>query len=175
MGVGGAPTAVRWGRPASRYEPGSGVTTSTQSCTTATGSRTARSCRREGPDVGWVPDPGIGLPDGQGRPRIKRVITDNHLVLPPLSRRYGRDQGPRRHPQVHQTHHRHHHRRPRRHPDAENVVFSFKETVYTVDLSSRNQQKLQKALEPFISAGTVVSGPSGPSRSSGRPARRQAF
>lgn len=42
---------------------------------------------------------------------------------------------------------------------AETVTFSFKETVWSVDLTSRNQQKLLKALEPFISAGTLVSRP----------------
>ncbi|MEO3937464.1 histone-like nucleoid-structuring protein Lsr2 [Dermatophilaceae bacterium Soc4.6] len=42
---------------------------------------------------------------------------------------------------------------------AETVTFSFKETVWTVDLSSRNQQRLLKALEPFINAGTLVSRP----------------
>lgn len=42
---------------------------------------------------------------------------------------------------------------------AETVQFSFKDTVWSVDLSSRNQQKLLRALEPFISAGTVVSRP----------------
>ncbi|MEO3936706.1 histone-like nucleoid-structuring protein Lsr2 [Dermatophilaceae bacterium Soc4.6] len=44
--------------------------------------------------------------------------------------------------------------------DAETVVFSFKDTVYSVDLSSRNQQKMLKALEPFITAGALVSRPS---------------
>lgn len=42
---------------------------------------------------------------------------------------------------------------------AEAVMFSFKETVYSVDLTSRNQQELLRALEPFITAGTVVSRP----------------
>ncbi len=44
--------------------------------------------------------------------------------------------------------------------DAQSVTFSFKDTIYTVDLSARNQQKLLKALEPFITAGKVVSQPS---------------
>ncbi|WP_295692282.1 histone-like nucleoid-structuring protein Lsr2 [Lapillicoccus sp.] len=40
---------------------------------------------------------------------------------------------------------------------AETVVFSFKETVYSVDLTVRNQQELLRALSPFITAGTVLS------------------
>lgn len=42
---------------------------------------------------------------------------------------------------------------------AESVTFSVKDTVYSIDLTSRNQQKLLRALEPFITAGTVVSRP----------------
>jgi len=42
---------------------------------------------------------------------------------------------------------------------AESVTFSFKETVWSIDLGSRNQQRLLKALEPYITAGTLVSRP----------------
>ena len=42
---------------------------------------------------------------------------------------------------------------------AERVEFSFKETVWALDLSTRNQQALLRALEPFISAATVVAMP----------------
>ncbi|MEO3939446.1 histone-like nucleoid-structuring protein Lsr2 (plasmid) [Dermatophilaceae bacterium Soc4.6] len=58
--------------------------------------------------------------------------------------------------------------------DAQTVVFSFKDTVYTVDLSSRNQQKMLQALEPFITAATVVSRPSRTAaRSTRAPARHR--
>lgn len=39
---------------------------------------------------------------------------------------------------------------------AEEVSFAFQGTEYTVDLSEKNRVKLEKALAPFIEAGTRV-------------------
>jgi hypothetical protein len=45
--------------------------------------------------------------------------------------------------------------------NAETVAFSVGADEYTIDLSSRNQAKLQAALKPYIDAGTKVSKRSG--------------
>jgi hypothetical protein len=38
------------------------------------------------------------------------------------------------------------------------VRFAFEGTEYTIDLSSKNRKSLEKALRPYIEAGTKVSG-----------------
>lgn len=44
-------------------------------------------------------------------------------------------------------------------PDAETILFSFKTTVYEIDLGDKNQKKLAEALRPFIdNARKAISG-----------------
>src|SRR6266487_1267106 len=52
--------------------------------------------------------------------------------------------------------------------DAETVSFSFGAVAYEVDLASRNRVKLEKALAPFIEAGSRAPASSGHRRGSGR-------
>lgn len=42
--------------------------------------------------------------------------------------------------------------------NASEVRFAFEGTEYTIDLSSKNRKALEKALRPYIEAGTKVSG-----------------
>jgi hypothetical protein len=58
---------------------------------------------------------------------------------------------------------------------AEEVAFSFMGTDYTIDLSKKNRAAFEKAVKPFIEAGTEVSRrarPGSSSRASTRPASR---
>lgn len=42
--------------------------------------------------------------------------------------------------------------------NASEVRFAFEGTEYTIDLSSKNRKNLEKALRPYIDAGSKVSG-----------------
>jgi hypothetical protein len=42
--------------------------------------------------------------------------------------------------------------------NASEVRFAFEGTEYTIDLSGKNRKSLEKALRPYIEAGTKVSG-----------------
>ncbi|GAB3263648.1 histone-like nucleoid-structuring protein Lsr2 [Nocardioides dilutus] len=42
--------------------------------------------------------------------------------------------------------------------NASEVRFAFEGTEYTIDLSGKNRKALEKALRPYIEAGTKVSG-----------------
>jgi len=42
--------------------------------------------------------------------------------------------------------------------NASEVRFAFEGTEYTIDLSSKNRKALEKALLPYVEAGTKVSG-----------------
>lgn len=41
-------------------------------------------------------------------------------------------------------------------PDATTVTFGYEGKTYEIDLSSKNKEKLAKALEPYISAGRTT-------------------
>lgn len=42
--------------------------------------------------------------------------------------------------------------------NASEVRFAFEGTEYTIDLNSKNRKALEKALRPYVEAGTKVSG-----------------
>lgn len=50
---------------------------------------------------------------------------------------------------------------------AETVTFSYKGTNYEIDLSNKNAQKLESALEPYVNAGRKVGRASSGSSSGG--------
>lgn len=51
--------------------------------------------------------------------------------------------------------------------DAETVTFSYKGTAYEIDLSDKNAQKLEAALQPYVSAARKVGRSSSASSSRG--------
>jgi hypothetical protein len=58
--------------------------------------------------------------------------------------------------------------------NASEVRFAFEETEYTIDLSSKNRKTFEKALRPYIEAGTRVSGRRPGTSRSARPKRAGA-
>ncbi|MCW2826674.1 MAG: hypothetical protein JWQ67_290 [Marmoricola sp.] len=58
--------------------------------------------------------------------------------------------------------------------NASEVRFAFKGTEYTIDLSSKNRKAFEKALRPYIEAGTRVSGRRPDTSRSARPKRAGA-
>ena len=56
--------------------------------------------------------------------------------------------------------------------DAHEVLFAFDGTEYTVDLGKKNRTALQKALQPYIDAGTKVSKRTPSSRRSSSSSRK---
>jgi hypothetical protein len=55
--------------------------------------------------------------------------------------------------------------------NASEVRFAFEGTEYTIDLSSKNRKTLEKALRPYIEAGTKVTGRRSGTNRSARPKR----
>ncbi len=55
--------------------------------------------------------------------------------------------------------------------NASEVRFSFEGTEYAIDLSSKNRKALEKALRPYVEAGTKVSGRRPAATRSARPKR----
>lgn len=55
--------------------------------------------------------------------------------------------------------------------NASEVRFAFEGTEFTIDLSSKNRKALEKALRPYIEAGTKVSGRRSGATRSGRAKR----
>jgi hypothetical protein len=53
--------------------------------------------------------------------------------------------------------------------NASEVRFAFEGTEYTIDLSSKNRKAFEKALRPYIEAGTKVSGRRSATSRSARP------
>ena len=55
--------------------------------------------------------------------------------------------------------------------NASEVRFAFEGTEYAIDLSSKNRKALEKALRPYVEAGTKVSGRRSAATRSARPKR----
>ena len=55
--------------------------------------------------------------------------------------------------------------------NAREVRFAFEGTEYAIDLSSKNRKALEKALRPYVEAGTKVSGRRSAATRSARPKR----
>ena len=55
--------------------------------------------------------------------------------------------------------------------NASEVRFAFEGTEYAIDLSSKNRKALEKALRPYVEAGTKVSGRRSTAARSARPKR----
>lgn len=55
--------------------------------------------------------------------------------------------------------------------NAREVKFAFEGTEYAIDLSSKNRKALEKALRPYVEAGTKVSGRRSTATRSARPKR----
>ena len=59
--------------------------------------------------------------------------------------------------------------------DAQEVSFAFNGTEYTIDLGKKNRAALEKALQPYISAGTKIAKHSSPTRRPSSGSTRRDF